>query len=106
MAQLAGTFGLLKNTEVEQDWDGVKDLIAEMKTTFVVNQVAPQNDFLVHLHGKNCEKYRQIKKSASSSKEITAMQDDINGFVSHLFYERLSTLTGIDIGSDDHKKAR
>lgn len=65
MAQLIGTFGLYNYVEIEEDWESVKGKIKDMKSStgeddghpFVVNQVATENDLLVHLKGTNCKRW-------------------------------------------------
>ena len=34
------------------------------------------------------------------------MENDLNNFFSHMFYDRLKTITGINFESDDHKTAQ
>ena len=114
MAQLVGTFGLHNSVDEEQDWEEVKDMIRDMKSStgpddehpFVINEVSLENDHLVHLKEKNCHRWDQIRESASQNPDITAMEEDMLKFFSYMFYGKLSQITGIAIASDDHQKAK
>ena len=114
MAQLLGTFGLHNSVDKEQDWEEVKDMIKDMKSSsgaddkhpFVVNQVGLENDLLLHLKEDNCHRWDQIRESTYLNPDIAAMEDDLLEFFSYMFYGKLSKLTGFTIANDDHKKAK
>ena len=105
-AQLVGTFGLNGNSSEEFEWNEVKDLINNMADKYTVNQIASEDDFLLHLREENCPRFKDIIESGYNNPKIFEMTDVMDRFFSQLFYERLTELTGIVVKKNEHSKAR